>query len=91
MQNVFEEVGRELVNLLTKKGYLDHRVKRDLEMREEFITLKKQGKSKEEALKILSDKPYCHPNGDRYYIGQKAVEKIVYRKAFIQPKKKKRK
>lgn len=66
-----EEFVIEIISVCTKHGYLPHNVLRDFQIRSEYDKMRKDGISCKKARETLADK---------YFIGVKSVEAILYTK-----------
>jgi hypothetical protein len=77
---IYSKIGRSVVEILITEGLIKERVIRDITIRENYKQLVESGKRSKEARKLLSEVIYVAQNGDKYLLGKKNIEKIIYSK-----------
>jgi len=74
----FAKLGRKVFLIMVEEGFVNERIARDIMIKEEYKKLIDSGIRSKEARKLLSERLYTTTKGEKYYLGVKNIEKIIY-------------
>jgi hypothetical protein len=74
----FAKLGRKVFLIMVEDGLVNERIARDIMIKEEYKKLIDSGIKSKEARKLLSERLYTTAKGEKYYLGVKNIEKIIY-------------
>ena len=78
VKDFYALIGKKLISDLVSEGIINERFVRDLSIREEYENLIATGIKSKDARKMLSEKLFTPFNGDKFCLGEKNIEKIIY-------------
>ena len=74
------EIGKQVLKTLSEKGLVREIFMRDEEIRKEYEELRSSGLNATKAREKLCEKPYFTLSGEKYFISERNMKEIVYKK-----------
>jgi len=75
---MFTEIGKQVVNIFIQKGYVNKLVIRNQELKKKYGELRRSGMKPKLAREELLKQPYVFLDGEAQYLTERNLIKILY-------------